>query len=645
MKKSRFQLNYSATSKSLQNSLFALGGLGVLSILAEGCSSSNTASTTSKDLTVSGTISATSSASTDYLAEEPTDSLKDLHDAGITHIENLLAIERSGHPIVPKATNITGYTVSCTAKTSPPTAFTGTVGSDGTFSVKGTSAVGVPFSCDLLDTSKTVVASFIYTDSSKKDMAGNAQAQDSPPFKSDTAKLGSISYDSATGEVTVDASKVVDSSGSAAIGTSSAVTTPFDPTGTWEMSDVDFTLPTGFRALCKESETADSTGNKNDRCQGPQAKMFIFFNRLTGTKTSDNSTIYGLQVWTGQSAAKAKASFTNCGSMTGLSSTAASALGISFANNTTATSGAFTFTSSVTDRQTNSTATITDFYKLSTATSRFEMQNCGPATATIGGKAQNGWKCTDASGNYQINLAGGCVNSAGKAVQPKNDDWSSMKSASWSESSLGSGFYKSTATGTMTTTAGTSTSVTCTSVYGTFDSTGAAIARNKFKWDTITKLISKDANCSTGATDLVKAQCYANYYFMSGLNDGGASSGCFPRINTDWSQTDATKFITIDFKPAGLALMDQMTYADTSTATLLTKQVGIRGAAVQNSDGQQQYIPCGVIDKGGLTVKKVTDNKLLVTYVSALSTSSTNIPACVSEFGSKTDKFMFYLTK
>ncbi|MBK7963608.1 MAG: hypothetical protein IPK04_21885 [Bdellovibrionales bacterium] len=61
--------------------------------------------------------------------------------------------------------------------------------------------------------------------------------------------------------------------------------------------------------------------------------------------------------------------------------------------------------------------------------------------------------------------------------------------------------------------------------------------------------------------------------------------------------------------------------------------------------GENSWVSCAVIDTGSLTIKKITDSKVLLVYQSSVVTSSTAKPACLAKFTGKKETFVFYGTK
>jgi hypothetical protein len=79
---------------------------------------------------------------------------------------------------------------------------------------------------------------------------------------------------------------------------------------------------------------------------------------------------------------------------------------------------------------------------------------------------------------------------------------------------------------------------------------------------------------------------------------------------------------------------------------MITEQYQTRGVQLPGSSGQSQWVSCGVIEKGGLSMKRVNANKLLMTYTESQVNTSLDKPACVAaSWNGQSAKFLFYLTK
>ena len=522
---------------------------------------------------------------------------------------------------------VSDYSAVCATTSVPIVSGTSTVASDGTFNVS-IDAAGQPISCYLVDANGDKAADFLIENTSNKDLNGNSEKSTTITPSGDVS-MDSITFDAATGEVIVPSTAIASEISTSVTGS------VFDPTGAWTISSVDFTLPSGVRSTC----TADE--QHNNTCNGPPDGQTIYMKMWTGSKVSDASTIYGMQLWNSQS------QYTSCGSKIGLSTAQKALIGVDFSANGSA-DAEFSFPSSVTFTDSvlnaSSSPTLTDNWKMSTAKTMYSFNpNCGPVNVTIGSKTySNAWRCgPDASSDYQIGLSGGCyVTSTGKSAEVT--DWSGM---SCSNSTDSDGIQTNICTGTKTV-SGASVSVTCKNAWAVVNASNVVQPSGNFNWSEMTGGINANTACSAipttnAANRMAQLRCYADYYWRSGL--ANYSGACMPRIDMDWSATSEADFIKKDFRPDGLVFFEQWKpFADGSGGSMVTRQQHYQGVQLAGGDS---WVNCEVIDTGGLNIKKISDTKLLVTYQSSEVTSSTAKPACLAKFTGKKQTFVFYVTK
>ncbi len=524
-----------------------------------------------------------------------------------------------------QSVNLGSYSVKCSTATTPPLEGTGTVSSNGTFTISIAGAAGQPLSCYLLDANGDKAADFIIADSSKKDLNGNDQTSGSTAFKTN-ANLGAITFDPDAGEVTVPAANIASSVKTV---DTSAVTV-FDPTGEWTITAADFTLPSGVESVCESD---------NEECNGPPAGASIYLKRFQGSRTSDASTVFALQVWQGKNST-GEAAFQSCGSKVGLSSAAATALGVDFSTNGSS-NGAFGFASSVANFEdeissVTGNVTLTDNWKMNTAVTQYSMYPCSSESVTIGAKAYAAYRCgPDANSRYQLSLEGGCKDSSQTPVNVS--DWSGM---SCNLSNDVNGIRTNTCTGTVLI-GSTNTAVTCTNSFAIVDVNNAVDTdlTHDYDWNSITP-IAPSTLCSDGSLSALQAvQCYADYYRQSGMSQ---SDSCLPRVDTDWTAATAADFVKVNFRPNALVFMDEYKpFPDGSGGSILTREEQWRGVQVTANN----WVNCRVIETGSLSVKKISSTKLLATYQSSSVTTTKAKPACVANFSGVKETFMFYLLK
>lgn len=617
------------STKNSLNKKLVTGGVSIVALLltTSGCSKSTTTSAAaSSPVGLSGKLTATSASSKIIYAENS-------------------RYAKSKTMGLHSEVSVIGDAVHCVSTNADgtPNQADGTIAADGTFSVSITGALNAAVNCSVLDSSGAMVAQFLMKDSSKPDMNGNAQVNDSPTFGSANTKLGNLTVNLDTGDVVIPPAQVVDANGNSALATNT-VTNPVDPTGSWTIADVDFTKPKGVEGTCAQGA---------QDCNGPPVGQRIYLNRLQGKSTVDGSTVYGMQVWQDQSGGDPKAAMDACGDMTGLTPADATAAKVDLSSYGTK-NGAFSFTTSITDPHTSGAATITNGYQASTATAAWSMQACFPKTITSGSKTYNTFVCgpdtagASSPGNrYQASLGGGCTDSTtGAAIN--NIDWSQVTSWTSCSNTPGTptGFYTNTCSATYK---GTQ-SITCTNSFGVFNDAALTTPSASsgggnppyFNFGGVATLMTQGQTCSTVSDSLTQANCYAQYYqnYLQG------ATGCLPQVQTDWSATTAAGFVHVDFRPQSLVFMEKLNYSDSNSAGMLTEQTQNRGVQVQDSSGNSSFVSCGVVQKGGLSFKKISDTKLLATYTSSMINTSTDKPACVgASWNGQKQKFIFYLKK
>lgn len=539
-----------------------------------------------------------------------------------------------------QSVDLTQYTATCATATPPIKSGTSAVAANGSFSIDIAGATGQPLSCYLVDASGNRAADFIISDSSKKDLNGANQISGTAAFAKN-ADLGTISFDPNAGEVTVPLSNIAASVTTAA--PASAVV--FDPTGSWTIGSVDYTLPSGVNGPCPAGSGGGGGGNS---CNGPAEGMQLYLKMWKGIQTSDNSDIFGLQLWQGQS------KFNSCGGKIGLTPAIKTQLGVDFSANGSADS-IFSFASTVPSFHdqisgNTSTVTITEDWKMSTAKLRYDIQpNCGPRDIVIGGVTySNAWTCgPDSNTRYQVQLGGGCFDTAGAPVQLT--DWSGMTGT---QPQIDSAGIRTMSVSGSKNINGTQKTVTCSNKWAVTNSSYVVQTSPSvdFTWNDLNSTnISATSSplCSAISTSAPNAEnkkmaqlrCYADYYYQSGMQE---SNVCLPKVDMDWSATTSAAFAVVDkIRPNGLIFFEQFKpFADGSGGTMVTRQEHYEGVQVGSS-----WVNCRVIETGGLTIKKISETKLLANYQESLITTSTSKPACLAQFTGSRKTFSFYLNK
>jgi len=524
---------------------------------------------------------------------------------------------------------VSDYNVICATTTAPFLTGTSAVGTDGSFSVSIAGAAGQPMKCYLVDANGANKGDFLIKDTNSKDMNGNADISTTVTPTSDL-NMGTVTFDPDAGEVTVPASAIASSIAS------TAVASIFDPTGAWTISSVDFTLPSGVRSTCTQAE------NQSNTCNGPPDGQQIYLKIWSGTKVADGSPIHGLQVW------ESASSYAACGSKIGLPAAVKTSLGVDFSSNGAADSE-FSFPTSLTGFSDAlggaSSVTLTENWKMSTATLQHQTQlGCAPSDVSIGGTTySNAWVCgPDSSSYYQLGIGGGCT---------KDSDGSSVNLTDWSgitcpgSPSVDSNGIRSMSCSGNATINSASVAVHCSNKYAVATKSGSVytpdtnLAHN-FNYAQLTNISAGTLCSDSSLTGISQLQCYADYYWRSGLAD--SNNYCMPKVDTDWSTSDPAQFVKKDFRPNKLIFFDQYKpLPEGDGGAILTRQEHYQGVQVNGNS----WVNCRVIDTGGLSIKKVSDTKLIATYTSSEITTSTAKPACLAKYNGSKKTFVFYLTK
>lgn len=532
--------------------------------------------------------------------------------------------------------DFTLYTVTCATSTTPVQYGTATVAANGSFNINITGGKNQPLACYLVDALGVRQADFIISDSSKKDLNGAAQVSNSATY-SKSADLGAVSFDPNAGEVTVPKSAI-----SASVSDDAASTgVVFDPTGAWTIGAVDFALPSGVKGPCAGGGGGGGGGNN---CNGPPDGQSIYLKLWKGSQIVGGADAFGLQVW------ESPSQFSACGSKIGLTPAIKTSIGVDFSANGSA-DAAFSFVSSVANFHDDvsgltGTVNLTNNWKMDTAKAQWDINpNCGPRDMTIGGITySNSWVCgPDSASNYQAQLGGGCVDSAGNPVQLQ--DWSTITCGAQVINS--DGIRSTTCSGNAMINS-VSKAVTCTNKWAVTNASYNVLPSPSasFTWaDMNSSKVAQNTLCSaiptgTQSGQIAQLQCYANYYERSGLERSGA---CLPKVEMDWSATSAANFVSVDqIRPSGLVFFEQFKpFTDGNGGTMVTRQEHYDGVQVNGNS----WVNCRVIETGGLTIKKLSDSKLLATYQQSTVTTSLSKPACLAKFNGARESFMFYLTK
>lgn len=544
------------------------------------------------------------------------------------------------------------YKVQCSSIDDSSTKVTGTVNADGTFSLPGVPANAI--GCQILDSNDTSIAPIVFSDSSAKDMKGHSKTQSRIQL-TNSADLGAISLNAKS--KTAGATLSTDLKAKIAASTS-ALSAPYDFTGSYKMAKFDGSLPTGYSMPC-------AAGEQN--CNGPSVDEPIYIKVLKGKEFSPDATCqsaatagtitsastcngttgttdkYGISIW------RSSTAFASCGSKLGFAFVEGKAYGQIDLSTSGITEGAFSWSTAGTGG-----STIANGWQFSNAQTSHDMPNCEPVTVGTGSYATSGFKCYDnvtVPNSYQVSLAkGGCVDANGNAVD--NINWSNVTYTGGSTSAYDTvnfpGYIKNTQNATYN-----SAAITCQFIYGTFkQSDNASLAGAGFDWNNVTKTNAGVA-CSTLANvtnkeKLTRLQCYSEALWNNNTirTDRQSDSLCLRKIRANWGATDPANFLTDSSGPQKAEaqhVLELLEYTSNEAATFRMRDDDYRG--VQNGNA---WTSCHLEQAITISMKKRPDGNLNVEFISETKNLDANVAACKSGesgLGVGTTKYMFKAVK
>ncbi|MCB0391604.1 MAG: hypothetical protein KDD58_09940 [Bdellovibrionales bacterium] len=520
----------------------------------------------------------------------------------------------------------------------PPEVQTVELESDGSFTLTFSSAAaGAPISLIFRYKSTSAKAGeqvgvVKFVDDSEKDIDGDSSSSSSIAL-SGTVSLGNLNIND-DGEVEVPVTQISSNIANKEVDSSSG----FNFTGNWIFKEFDKTLPSGYSQVCAAND---------NNCNGPAVDMPIHLVRIDGKKYNADSTCqaaannetfdadsdtcggttgsedkYMIQVWQSETAR------TTCGGLLGFKNEAAKA----YANIDFSSSG-------VTEGEFTWSAGFTDGWKATNATSSHDQYNCGPAQVTdSNNKKYQGWKCTDTSGDYQINLEGGCVDANNQPVHVT--DWENITPDNCNSAAVTglTGYQENTCVYTNEDPDGaggelSAMNFTCKHIYGQFDSDDSPDTDNSFDWSDVESnpIVANGANCSsiTANTDekiIAQLQCYADYLWQQNLEND--DSKCIRRVELNWGATDPNEFVLKSNGPPRamtLFVLSKFNYDSSSSGYFEDGDVYYRG--IQTGDS---WTNCKVKENFRMTFKKRDSSTLVGEMVQEMVLLDTGKEACVA---------------
>lgn len=529
-----------------------------------------------------------------------------------------------GDGFKPSDVELSDYKMSCVTFAVPPTAASGSISSDGSFSVTLADALDAKFGCFIVDSDDAVIATMVFEDQDSTDMSGNTQ-QDTSTSLGGNAKLGTITLDLASGKATVDTSSIeVTKKEGAKTDTEKASGEGYwNITGTWKFASMGKDLPDGYSDVCP-AETGGGGGGGGgggDDCNGPRANETVFFKQVDGKRYKNGAATdkpaHGMMIWSSKDA------FEACGSTLGTTVADLQANGVDFTEAVTAqvNEGDFTWASHLVGSD-----TLVDGWKSSSATTNFNMQvGCDNYSY----QNDMGWRCHDTVNNtYELGFGGGCYNvSTNEPV--RIDDWSSISwGSNTSVTPKHTGFSANEQAGTYN-----GDAIKCRFESGRSTSATFATINNALTFDhSNVATIAQGTLCSHSSFNshpLDRLKCYADYYFQHQHD----ADGCLPDIRTNYSATDADHFVNVSHQTKDMYAGNFYDIDVNGVGSFHDEHEDYRGVQA----GSSNWVNCRVREGFTITVtpknkKGETATQAIVEFASESALLDVDNKACVAWF-------------
>ncbi len=531
----------------------------------------------STDLTVSGTLSLTSSASL-----------------------NLTGTSANG-------VSANDLSVYCVTFSVPPTAGTGEVDSNGTFTLSVPNGKGASIGCFILK-GEEQLGTIVFKDTTEKSLDGTDSENQRAAF-SDNASFGTISFDVDTGKAAVDLATVTTTQK-----TSAADAAGFDFSGSYEFADAGVTPPTGYSAI------------PTTRQDGPSVGFPIYIKRIEGQDSTTGAAVYGIMVWESQEKFS-----TACGGKLGMSYADAETHGKVNLRNSGIPEGSFTF---------SWTTNGADGWKNPNATTSRQMPSMqkttvdgytGNAQFVTSGFNYGSGTCASATDCFMFNAEtaeAGCRNTTtGKPVMVS--DWSGISNCTNTAVGTTNLLNKSDCTGTYN-----SEPVRCVHIGGFFK--GGINAPTKPtvttwpQWPTNFQVTAANTLCSSMTSDTMgQLRCYAEALRDAERNPANANL-CIRRVNFNWGAQSASDFILPDNGPAkafGEYVFEKFRYDSPTSGTFGQEEVRYEGINTGNG-----WTDCRMIERMQMSLRKIDDAGNLLGEMIIEERNADAKPACAAAF-------------
>ena len=539
--------------------------------------------------------------------------------------------------------------VYCVSFAFPPKAGTGNVDASGAFSLN-IEANEVAVGCFILNGTDTV-ASLVFEDSTGTNVDGAAKTDSRLAFSGST-NMGQISVDTATGKAKANVANFKTK-------TKAFSGNGFDFTGTWKIKATD-NLPAGYytaqpESACPNMNQGGGSGSGSgapsgtpptpeqiQACEGPKVDEKIYFQRVAGKRTTDNSDAFALAVW------KSKAAFEACGSKIGFDiNEAKTRVKVDFSSSGLA-DGPFVWTQG-----------WEQGWKFNGASSSYPRPKCKPSRYTLSdGKVIEFMKCKGAFVNssgaivtpnvYQIDLntrESGCRDGNGKPAQIQN--WDLIQWNAGSEpcvSKLNGLVRECTNTGTYN--GGT---ITCKHTSGFVNASDTPVSAGAGENFEVEK--EPAGLCSVIADEVERTQCYGDFY---NKNREGQDDKCIADVNLNWAATTAADFLIKGDGPTRAQnqyVFNMLNYTSATTASVRDDRTYFEPMPSDSKDGDSSIVNCKLAESVDIAITKLSETEVLFDLIIQLKAVDKN-PICNSMLSNMgggenglTQKFLFKADK
>jgi hypothetical protein len=381
---------------------------------------------------------------------------------------------------------------------------------------------------------------------------------------------------------------------------------------------------------------------QKEACMGPKIDEKLYFQRVAGKRTTDNSDAFALAVW------KSKAAFEACGSKIG------------FDINEAKTRVKVDFSSSgLADGPVVWTQGWEQGWKFNSASSSYPRPKCKPSRYTLpDGKVIEFMKCKGAFVNssgaivtpdvYQIDLntqESGCRDGNGKL--PQILDWNLIQWNAGGEpcvSKLNGLVRECTNTGTYN-----GATITCKHTSGFVNASNTPVSAGAGENFEVEK--EPAGLCSVIADEVDRLHCYGDFYNQTGESQ---DDKCIADVNLNWAATTAADFLIKGDGPTRAQnqyVFNMLNYTSATTASVRDERIYFMPELSDSKDGDSSIVNCKLAESVDIAITKLSETEVLFDLIIQLKAVDKN-PICNSMLlkqgggeNGLTQKFLFKATK